>query len=92
MDAGCSHGYVVDDGYAMGGLPRFSAQPACGAAGNNLQLASDWQPLHHGTAERAQDESSRDREHCGFRCHDIDSAYRKPGGDDGIRSASAVRH
>ena len=35
------HGYyLVADCLAMG-LPRFSAQPACGAAGDKLQ------PLHH---------------------------------------------
>ena len=56
MDAWCtlgggiaSHGYSADDdGFAMGGLPRFSAQPACGAAGNKLQqLVSDSATHNH---------------------------------------------
>ena len=56
MDAWCtlgggiaSHGYSGDDdGFAMGGLPLFSAQPACGAAGNkSQQLVSDSATHNH---------------------------------------------
>ena len=42
------HGSFGDDGFAMGWLPRFSAQPSCG---NNKFAAREIlcgpQPLHH---------------------------------------------